>query len=132
MLALLLCDYANKTDSHKFNLIGSFDRIQFGPDSKSHNFFLYIRTANTIDGPVRISFQAPSGRETAWMEFTAKMEGAPAGTPIQPELAFPVKFAAEEAGDHWLGVTYNGQCLGGMRLTVSMKKENDADDDDNE
>ncbi len=127
LMALLFCDWANQTADNKSNLIGTFDRIFVGPDSKlTPPFTLFIRLAQVTKGPVQIRIIGPDGK--IGLDGAIQPEGVTVteGEPVYVQAMMHIQFEAELAGIYWFDVSYQGQSLGGASLMVQLRNITDA------
>ncbi|MBI3910912.1 MAG: hypothetical protein HY320_08255 [Armatimonadetes bacterium] len=127
LIALLFCDWGNQTADHKHNLIGTFDRLILRKGRTGHRFYLYVRTAETLDDPINITFFGPGGETVAGPEYRVTAEDRVPGEPVQPQLMMPFLFAPPVEGIYWVDVSYRRVSLGGAALIVEFQEEEDAD-----
>jgi Family of unknown function (DUF6941) len=134
LLSLLFCDFANRTDDHKLNLIGVFDRIYVHPDiRKSPPFILYGRSAQTFEDAlwvrvfdpdnepqVEIKFDPPSKEQIQTLR-EAQVERDP-DDPDQFQFYIPIQMTFKKKGTYWFDVSYRNFSLGGAGLVVRIRK----------
>jgi hypothetical protein len=130
LLALLFCDYMNRTDEGKINLIGIFDRIYVHPEKKkTPRFGLYIRFAEALDGPVTLTVFEPMGQPVFGLQFdpnVPQFEADPerrSEYPRQIQSILVMQFEAKIEGVYWFDISYRSQSLGGASLPIEFIKE---------
>lgn len=122
--AILFADYAVIGNDKKTTVAGIFDRVFVDAETRvSGRFFVFIKTAETIDEPIDIKFYDPKGNLVAGGTASADpgQEGirnlaiiAPFGFGMGPEGT---------EGPHWFEISYKGQSLGGAVLVVEFRKK---------
>ena len=130
LLALLFCDHINQTVDGKANLIGVFDRIFVHPEKKrTPRFALFVRFAETLNGPVVLTVFGPKGEPVFGFQFdanAAQFEALPerrAEYPRQVQALLGMQFEAGTEGVYWFDISYMSQSLGGAGLPVEFIKE---------
>ena len=122
--ALLLADYASITASGKPDICGIFDQFSVDPEKKSTGYFyLYIRTAETLEGEIHIAVIDPNGKALA----VAVTESSSGSKTRQKRLSLLQRLTldATEEGEYWIDVSYMGQSLGGGSFDVKYREKDD-------
>jgi len=130
LLALVFCDYMNRTEDGKINLIGIFDRIYVNPEKKkTPRFALFIRFAEALDGPVTLTVFEPMEQPVFGLQFdpnASQFEAVPerrSEYPRQVQSLIVMQFEAKIEGVYWFDISYKSQSLGGAGLPVEFIKE---------
>lgn len=131
LLSLLFCDFANRTDDGKMNLIGVFDRIFVHPEErKSPPFILYGRSAQTFEDnlwvrvfdpdnepQVEIKFDPPSKEQVEAIKIHRDPDA-----PDQFQFYIPIQMTFKKEGTFWFDVSYRNFSLGGAGLVIRFRK----------
>ena len=124
LVALLFCDYLDRTKEGKSNLAGAFDIIYVDPERKrTPPFFLFVRTAETGSGPLQVTFFDPNGAVAAAATFKAAHHTPTPGQPGHMQVLARLQLDTPVEGVYWVDVSHNGQTLGGAALTVEFRKQ---------
>lgn len=126
LVALLFCDYLDRTKEGKSNLAGAFDIIYVDPERKrTPPFFLFVRTAETGSGPLEVTFFDPSGAVAAAATFKATPYTPTPGQPGHMQVLARIQLDTPIEGVYWVDVSHSGQTLGGAALTVEFHEQDE-------
>lgn len=120
LLSILFCDYVNQTKEGKVNLLGSFDRIFVDKGAATPKFIIFLRTAETLDGELKLTIISPKKKAVAAMVFGGDAERKSLDYQ-QMQLIAPMRFQVMEHGLYWLDLSYKDQSLGGVGLLVEPR-----------
>ncbi|MCM3874446.1 MAG: hypothetical protein ND895_27460 [Pyrinomonadaceae bacterium] len=128
LLSLLFCDFSNRTDDRKINLLGIFDRIYVHPDiMRSPPFVLYGRAAETFEDNLWVRVFDPDNEPQVEM----KLDPPPVETldadrdpddPKQLQFYLPVQMTFRKEGVYWFDISYRDFSLGGAGLVVRFRR----------
>ena len=124
LISLLFYDFANRTANGKFNLSGIFDRIIVDAEKKrTRSFGMFIKTAETQEGVVRILILDPNGQVIAGLDFgLAEKEYRKDESYHVAQASGGIEFETPVEGLYWSDVSYNGKSLGGTALQIDFGK----------
>ncbi|MGH9846963.1 MAG: DUF6941 family protein [Blastocatellia bacterium] len=123
LVAVLFCDYLDRTKEGKSNLAGAFDIIYVDPERKrTPPFFLFVRTAETGSGPLEVTFFDPNGAAAA-ATFKASHYTPTPGQPGHMQVLARIQIDTPVEGVYWVDVSHHDQPLGGAALTVEFRKQ---------
>ena len=125
--AIVFADYAVVGRDGKTTVAAIFDRVFADPEKrKTGRFFLYIKTAETMDAPVGITISDPKGRLVATATGSvdsSAFEGEPP-TGVAMIVPFSLRLGPQGIdGPYWFEVFYKEQSLGGSVLNVAFRKQ---------
>jgi hypothetical protein len=122
LVAILFCMYFSTDAQGRFNLLGCFDRIFADPLTKqTGQFSLVVRTAETREKGVVISFLDPSNKVVAAVVFD-KPKPMPTDKTMHLQYSGSVGFTATTEGPYWVDVSYQGKSIGGESLNLEFGK----------
>jgi hypothetical protein len=126
VLSVLFCDYANRTDDNKVNLIGIFDRIYAHPEKRmSPPFIVYARTAETFEDNLWVRVFDPDDQPVAEIRFDPpEVPNEPDREPDWPnQLQFflPIRMALPKEGVYHFDLAYRDFSIGGAGLVVKFR-----------
>lgn len=127
--ALLFADYAVIGNDKKTTVAGIFDRVFVDSETKeSGRFFLYIKTAETVEAPIEIRLIDPKGRIVA--TGSATIDPATLAESSTQSLAIVTPFGLQIGpdgleGPYWFEIAYKAEPLGGAALRVQFRKKGD-------
>lgn len=132
LVSLLFYDFANRTGNGKFNLSGIFDRIIVDAEKKrTRSFGMFIKTAETHKGIIRILILDPNGHLIAALDFgLAEKESLSEEKYHVTQAAGGIEFDTPIEGLYWFDVSYNGKSLGGTALQVDFAISENKDGSD--
>lgn len=127
MTALLFCDWANRTDDGKYNLVGVFSRIAL-PDEPTEklSFYAYVQLLLSDPGPLEIISYDPDGSVGLRLKGPIERRETGGAEPGVLELVIPFGIAPGEFGVHWWEARFEGTMLGRVPLFVE-RLEADGD-----
>ena len=122
LVSLLFYDFANRTGNGKLNLLGIFDRIIVDAEKKrTRSFGLFIKTAETHDGIIRILILDPNGQLIAGLDFGLAEKEYPKDEKYHvAQASGGIEFDTPVEGLYWFDASYNGKSLGGTGLQVDF------------
>lgn len=125
---MLFCDYANQTAGNKTNLAGIFDRVYVHPEAKvTPPFMIFIRTAETLKSPVRVTLLDPSSEVVSTLNYDATGHEATPDMPFYIQFLAQMQFPVTTAGVYWFDVSYGDESLGGTPLMVEFRETEDKE-----
>ena len=127
LLSLLFCDFANRTDDGKVNLLGIFDIVYVDPNvQKSPAFMLYARTAQAFEDNLWLRIFDPDNEPQGEIKFDPPpiefTEDRDMSLPVQVQFMLPVQLTIRKEGTYWLDIAYRDFSLGGAGLVVKFRK----------
>jgi hypothetical protein len=123
VVAFLFFDFYNRTVEGKHNFLGLFDRIIVPADKKRTTpLGFYLRTANTFDEPIQVTIYNASNKPTGGFGVSPQEKEKDGQKLTQMQLVGAIEFETPDAGNYWVDVSYGGQSIGGMRLTVELQE----------
>lgn len=133
LVTIAFCDLVSFEASGKVNLIGCFDRIYLNNESATGHFYLYVRTAETREGHIDVTFLNPKNKPVAQAAYDVSLTEAevPLDKPAHVQFYGRIGFGAKEKGVYWVDVTYNGKSLGGRDLTLTLPEAEVGKDERN-
>jgi len=117
---MLFCDYVNQTVEGKVNLLGTFDRIFVDKGASTPKFIIFLRTAETLDGELRLTIISPKEKAVAALVFGGDAERKNPDYQ-QMQLITPMQFQVMEHGLYWFDLSYKDQSLGGVGLSLEPR-----------
>jgi hypothetical protein len=127
--AISFADYANMTGDGKAIICGIVDRFFVDPEKKkTGNFYLYVRTVETIEGTIEMSFFDPNGQLVA--KGIAEIDTAALTQALRRRLSIIERMSLDTPmeGEYWIDVSYGGQSLGGASFAVEFTKKEPSND----
>lgn len=129
LVALLFCHFFSVDADGRSNANGCFDRIFVNPATKqTGQFTLVIRTYETREAGITVSFLNPKNKVVAAVEFEPpKMSSpVPLDKPMHVQAYGIINFVADSEGVYWVHVGYKGETLGGESLVIEYRKPEEA------
>lgn len=128
LVSILFCDSYQIRDDGKADLTGIFDRIYVHPERRhTPPFWLYVRTAETTDAPIRIVCRAPDGGIPTMANLAPinKEEYTPNLPANYQGIVHMNPFYVSAGGVYWVDVRFNGKSLGGAALAIELRETED-------
>lgn len=132
LVSVLFYDFANRTGNGKFNLSGIFDRIFVDAEKKrTRSFGMFIKTAETHEGIIRVLILDPNGQLIAALDFGLAEKEFPKDEKYHiTQASGGIEFDTPVEGLYWFDVSYNGKSLGGTALQVDFAISENKDGSD--
>lgn len=135
LVSLLFYDFANRTGNGKLNILGVFDRIIVDAEKKrTRSFGMFIKTAETHEGIIRILILDPNRQLVAALDFGLAEKEFPKDEKYHiAQASGAIEFDTPVEGLYWFDVSYNGKSLGGtaLRVDFTISENKDASDTSN-
>ena len=128
LLSVVFCDFANRTNDGKVNLLGIFDRIYVHPDNKiSPPFILYARTAETFEDNLWVRVFDPDDKPVAEIRFDPPtevpfQEDRDKDWPNQMQFFLPVRMSLPKEGVYYFDIAYRDFSIGGAGVVVKFRR----------
>ncbi len=128
LVSLLFCDSCEVRDDDKTDVRGIFDRIYVHPEIRlTPPFTLFLRTAETIDGLMRVHCLAPNGQIPTMITFerVPKEEYTQNLPANYQSIVHMNPFYVYTEGIYWFDVLFEGNSLGGAALVIEFRETED-------
>lgn len=123
LVTILFCESANLTNEGKANVWNIFDRIFVNDEKKQTGAFtVFVRTAQTWKGELRLTVVAPNNEAIAVLTYEATEPELAADRPTYVQFIGKLALKVEVDGIYWVDISYQGRSLGGSALALQFQK----------